>query len=151
LLPRIKKSFFAVSVKGLIRGSDDTDLTTQIIITTTHQLLRYQSAFDLVIIDEIDAFPFDGDSSLPLAANRAKKTDSTTIYLTATPRKNQRMQMSIKKLPHVFVPIRFHRNPLPVPQFRMSFSLKKDLRNHLPPQVFIKWLEKRKNPERQLL
>src|SRR5699024_12679757 len=43
------------------------------------------------------------------------------------------------------------RNPLPVTQFRMSFSLKKDLRNHLPPQVFIKWLEKRKNPERQLL
>src|SRR5699024_6750548 len=57
----------------------------------------------------------------------------------------------ITKLPHVFVPIRFHRNPLPVPQFRMIFSLKKDLRNHLPPQAFIKWLEKRKNPERQLL
>src|SRR5699024_1169396 len=41
--------------------------------------------------------------------------------------------------------------PLPVPQFRMSFSLKKDLRNNLPPQAFIKWMEKRKNPERQLL
>src|SRR5690625_7157185 len=77
--------------------------------------------------------------------------DSTTIYLTATPRKNQRMLINRKKLPHVFVPIRFHRKPLPVPQFRMSFSLKKDLRNNLPPQAFIKWMEKRKNPERQLL
>lgn len=151
LLPRIKEAFSTVSVQGLFSGSKDSDGTAQIIISTTHQLLRYQSAFELVIIDEIDAFPFHGDTSLPYAANRAKKPGNTTIYLTATPRKNQRMLINRKKLPHVFVPIRFHRKPLPVPQFRMSFSLKKDLRNNLPPQAFIKWMEKRKNPERQLL
>lgn len=151
LLPRIRKAFSDVSVQGLFSGSRDTDGTAQIIISTTHQLLRYQSAFDLVIIDEIDAFPFHGDTSLPYAANRAKKIDGTTVYLTATPRKNQRIQINRKKLPHVFVPIRFHRNPLPVPQFHMCFSLKKDLKKYSPPQAFMRWLKRRKNPRRQLL
>lgn len=151
LLPRIRQAFSNVAVQGLFSGSKDKDGTAQIIISTTHQLIRYQAAFDLVIIDEIDAFPFHADPSLAFAANRAKKPKSTTIYLTATPRQNQRMLITRKKLPHVFVPIRFHRNPLPVPIFKMCLSLKKDLKKKLPPQAFMKWLKTRGNPERQLL
>ncbi|WP_327606438.1 DEAD/DEAH box helicase [Virgibacillus tibetensis] len=151
LLPRIQQAFAEVDVQGLYGGSEEKDGTAQLILATTHQLLRYKAAFDVLIIDEIDAFPFHADASLPFAANRAKASPSTTIYLTATPRKNHQIQIARKKLPHIFVPVRFHGHPLPVPKMKMVFSLKKDLQKYMPPSSFVKWVKNRKNPTRQLL
>lgn len=151
LVPRLQKAFKHIPVQGLYGGSEDKDGTAQIIVATTHQLLRYQTAFDLLIIDEIDAFPFHADKSLPFAANRAKASESTTIYLTATPRQKQRLQITRKKLPHVFVPVRFHGQPLPVPTMKMSFTLASSLNKYEPPASLIKWLKNRINPNRQLL
>ncbi len=151
LKPRLQHAFESVSVEALYGGSTDKEGTAQLIIATTHQLLRYKEAFDLLIIDEIDAFPFHADPSLPFAARRAKKSPSTTIYLTATPRKQQQILLRRKKLPHIFVPVRYHGHPLPVPQMKMTFSLKKDLRKNMPPAAFISWIGQRKNPGRQLL
>ncbi|MFD1038889.1 DEAD/DEAH box helicase [Virgibacillus byunsanensis] len=151
LLPRIREAFSRVYVQGLYGGSKDNDATAQIIIATTHQLLRFSAAFDLLIIDEIDAFPFHADRSLPFAANRARKPIHTTIYLTATPRPKQRLQIARKKLPHIFVPIRFHGHPLPVPRLKMCLSLQKHLLKHLPPTAFMTWLTNRENKDRQVL
>ncbi|WP_264175955.1 DEAD/DEAH box helicase [Oceanobacillus halotolerans] len=151
LKPRIQQAFADVYVQALYGGSDEKDGTAQIILATTHQLLRYRQAFDLVIIDEIDAFPFHHDPSLPFAANRAKKDIHTTIYLTATPRSQQRLQIARKKLPHVFVPIRYHGHPLPVPTYKMCFTLQKDLKSDSIPRPFRKWMKTRKKPNRQLL
>lgn len=151
LLPRIRQAFAKVSVQGLYSTSEDKSANAQIIISTTHQLFRYRSAFDLMIIDEIDAFPFHADPSLPFAAKRAKKSGGTMIYLTATPSRKHRLFMASNKLPSIFVPKRFHGYPLPVPQFKMCFHLKKDLQKYRPPYNFMEWLKRRKNPERQLL
>jgi len=151
LLPRLKQAFQAVTIEALYGGSEDKAGTAQLIIATTHQLLRYKAAFDVLIIDEIDAFPFHADPSLPYAANRARKQQGTTIYLTATPRETHQKQIASNKLPHVFVPIRFHGYPLPVPKLEMCFSLKKDLQKCNLPKPFINWIKKRKNPTRQLL
>ena len=141
LLPRLRQAFATVSIQALYGGSKDRDGTAQLMIATTHQLLRYKDAFDVLIIDEIDAFPFHADPSLPFAANRAKKTEGTTIYLTATPRSNQRKEINQKKLPHVFVPIRFHGHALPVPIMKMSYSLKNELRQFHPPAALMKWIK----------
>lgn len=151
LLPRLKIAFSSILIQGLYGGSNDKDGVAQLIIATTHQLLRFKKAFDCLIIDEIDAFPFHKDPSLPYAANRAKKQISTTVYLTATPRQAQRKQISRKKLPHIFVPNRFHGNPLPVPKTKMCLTLKKDLSMYHFPKPFKTWLSKRQNPQRQLL
>jgi len=151
LKPRIQQAFAKVSVQALYGGSQDKDATAQLILATTHQLLRFKEAFDVMIIDEIDAFPYHADESLPYAANRAKNNLCTTIYLTATPRKSQKTQIQRKKLPHIFVPIRYHGHPLPVPKMKMMFSLKRNLKIYQPPPAFISWLNKRKNPLRQLL
>lgn len=151
LYPRLQQAFRAVTIQALYGGSLDKAGTAQLIVTTTHQLLRYQEAFDVIIIDEIDAFPFHADPSLPYAANRAKKSESTTVYLTATPRSKQRKRIQRKQLPHVFVPLRFHGKPLPVPKAKMCFSLKRDLQNLTIPKTIINWLKNRKNPGRQLL
>ncbi|MGL6299343.1 hypothetical protein ACR31S_01210 [Streptococcus iniae] len=42
-----------------------------IIIATTHQLLKFYRAFDLIIIDEVDAFPFVNNKMLNQALENA--------------------------------------------------------------------------------
>lgn len=151
LLPRFQQAFSSIPIQGLYGGSKENDGTAQLILATTHQLLRFQGAFDVMIIDEVDAFPFHADPALPFATNRAKKEKSTTIYLTATPRKNHRKRIQRNKLPHIFVPIRFHGNPLPVPSMKMCFSLQKSLQNYSAPESFFTWLKNRSKKNRQLL
>lgn len=151
LLPRFKEAFPNVAIEGLYGGSEDREGTAQLIIATTHQLLRFKQAFDFMIIDEIDAFPFNQDKTLRFAANRAVKGNSALAYLTATPRRKDIKRMKRKQLPHIFVPRRFHNYPLPVPKFKMSYNLKKFLKaNELPP-TFYEWFEKERKTNRQLL
>src|SRR5699024_6632945 len=77
LLPRIQRAFAKTFVQGLYGGSRDKDGTAQLIIATTHQLLRFKHAFDLLIIDEVDAFPYHNDKSLQFAAKRSVKKDKS--------------------------------------------------------------------------
>lgn len=151
LLPRFRTSFSRLDIQGLYGSSKDKNGVTQLLLATTHQLLRFRSTFDVLIIDEVDAFPYHNDSSLPFAAKRAKKQSSTTIYLTATPRKQQQLQILQKKLPHVFVATRFHGHALPVPRLKMTFTLQKDLADFSPPLSFINDLINREKKERQIL
>ncbi|SDQ25062.1 competence protein ComFA [Virgibacillus salinus] len=152
LLPRLREAFSGTYVQGLYGGSRETDGAAQLVIATTHQLLRFKNAFDVIIIDEIDAFPYHADKSLSYAANRSKREDSnTTIYLTATPRQKHQILIARKKLQHIFVPSRFHGYPLPVPAFHMCYSLQKDMKSFQPPKPFFKWYAHRKTPNHQLL
>lgn len=151
LVPRLQQAFVGISVQGLYGGSRDKDGTAQLILSTTHQLYRYKEAFDMLVIDEIDAFPFHQDETLQLTADRAKKERATTIYLTATPRRKQRMQMLYKKLDYVFVPTRFHGHPLIVPKWKYISSLKQKLQKDSLPIFVQEWLRGRNFYERQLL
>src|SRR5699024_7856228 len=86
LLPRCQAAFKDVPIHALYGGSKDKYGTAQFMIATTHQLIRYKRAFDVIIIDEVDAFPYHADRSLPFVTKRARRKNGTTIYLTATPR-----------------------------------------------------------------
>ncbi|GAB4072955.1 ATP-dependent helicase ComFA [Barrientosiimonas marina] len=151
LLPRLRSAFSGVTCQGLYGGSPEKEGSAQMMVATTHQLLRYKHAFDVMIIDEVDAFPYTHDPTLAFAAHRARREKGTLIYLTATPAADDQVRMSLGKLPHVFVPKRFHNHPLPVPILRMIPRLKKDLAEARLPESFIKWLMNRKNRERQVL
>lgn len=151
LFPRLKTAFSGVSIQALYGGSRDKDGTAQLIVATTHQLLRYRNAFDVLIIDEIDAFPFHQDTSLQYAAENAVKKVHTLIYLTATPRKIHKRQIQRKQLDHVFVPIRFHKQPLIVPKLTFCNQLSNLLATEKLPIAFTSWIKQRKNPNRQLL
>lgn len=151
LYPRFKKAFPTVDIEAIYGGSEDKYGKAQFIIATTHQLLRYCGAFDVLVIDEVDAFPYHADPSLPFASNRSIKQTGSVIYLTATPRKHQKIKMAQQKLPHIFVPVRFHGHPLPVPQCKMCFSLRKHIHQYHFPTPFITWLTNRKHHERQIL
>src|SRR5690625_798822 len=54
---RVEPVFKNISIAALYAGSKEIHENAQFIISTTHQLLRFKRAFDLLIIDEVDAFP----------------------------------------------------------------------------------------------
>ncbi|MBB6671527.1 helicase-related protein, partial [Cohnella nanjingensis] len=96
--------------------SEDRWQQTALTLATTHQLMRFQEAFDLVLIDELDAFPYHNDPMLHHAAAAARKPDGATVLLSATPPAHLRRATRRGRLPHAKVPVRYHRHPLPVPR-----------------------------------
>lgn len=116
LAPRLSKAFPAETVVTLYGGSPDRWKHGSITLATTHQLLRFRGAFDLVVIDEIDAFPYHNDPMLDFAAKGACKIGGKYIYLSATPPTPLQREAAAGRLPHAKVPARFHGHPLPVPQ-----------------------------------
>ncbi|MGG1671651.1 DEAD/DEAH box helicase [Paenibacillus sp. NRS-1783] len=119
LAPRLAIAFPHVSMVTLYGGSDERWQRGQLTLATTHQLLRYREAFDLVVIDEIDAFPYHNDPMLAFAAQAVCKPEGKFIYLSATPPILLQKEAARGLLPHAKVPVRFHRHPLPVP-FRLE-------------------------------
>jgi len=79
---------------------------------TTNQLIRFHDFFTVVIIDEVDAFPFEINKKFYNAARLALTKNSSRFYfLTATPTK------LIKSLNFetVIINERFHGSPIPIP------------------------------------
>ncbi|MDQ0918571.1 DEAD/DEAH box helicase [Paenibacillus sp. V4I5] len=140
LQPRIGRAFTNYSVVTLYGGSDQRWEQGQITIATTHQLLRFHEAFDLVIIDEIDAFPYHNNPMLAYAAAKVCKPSGTNILLSATPPRAARQAAKRGRLPHVRVPVRYHRHPLPVPQLVSVPTLKRVVQSKAMPVPLFKKL-----------
>jgi competence protein ComFA len=151
LTPRFKKVFPLTSVASLYGGSEDRHLSAALTIATTHQLLRFSKAFDMMIIDEVDAFPYTVDESLQFAVLQARKTESSLIFLTATPNELWQRQCRSGKRNYVTIPARFHRHRLPLPTFVWCGNWKKELeRNRLPLNV-LQWTRQRLQEQKQAL
>ncbi|WP_082034099.1 DEAD/DEAH box helicase [Cohnella kolymensis] len=133
LAPRLAKAFPNRTMTTLYGGSKERWESGDLTVATTHQLLRFQEAFDLVIIDELDAFPYHNDPMLQFAANKCCKKFGSTLFLSATPPAAMQRAAARGRLPCARVPVRFHQHPLPVPK-RMA----------MPPAT--RWLSKRKLP-----
>ena len=126
-----------------VYGGHHRDIEGDIVCLTTHQLFRYPNYFDLLIMDEIDAFPFKGDQILQNMFERSIK--GNYVLLTATPTDELLKEFGKpgKDLLKLFV--RFHHNPLPVPKvvlcndFNIHYKLIKQLKAFLEEnkQVFI--------------
>nr|WP_245583128.1 helicase-related protein [Paenibacillus daejeonensis] len=114
--PRIRRAFPEASVVTLYGGSEQRWEQGQITLATTHQLMRFDSAFDLVVVDEIDAYPFHGDEMLYYAAGKVRAPQGVQVLLSATPPGPLRRAARSGRLAHASVPVRYHRHPLPVPQ-----------------------------------
>ena len=139
LLPRIKKAFGNHRVVALYGGSTERFEQGDITIATTHQLFRFHKAFDLAIIDEMDAFPYHNNPMLEFAVDQVVKDEGQYLLLSATPPAYMRKQVSSGKLPHVRVPVRFHRYPLPVPQFITTQTVNQYIsKQEIPKKVEIK-------------
>jgi competence protein ComFA len=151
LTPRLKKAFPKVKVASLYGGSEDRHLYAPLTIATTHQLMRFYHAFDTIILDEVDAFPYTVEESLQYAATQARKPTSSMIYLTATPNEKWQRECRQGKRSYTTIPARFHRHPLPVPQFNWCGNWKKQLTKSKLPANILQWIQYRLQIRKQAL
>lgn len=116
LFYRIKAAFPNNKVSVVYGGHTD-QLNADIVVLTTHQLYRYPSYFKLIILDEIDAFPYKGNELLNAMFLRSLSGHS--VLMSATPSKE------ILDLYHeeghsiLELNTRFHKHPLPVPTIKI--------------------------------
>ncbi len=150
LTPRLKQAFPRVEVSSLYGGSEDKSAQGKLLISTTHQLLRLYQTFDVLIIDEVDAFPYSADRSLVFAVNQAKKEHASIIYLTATPSIEMQNRITKKDLPVVKIPRRYHGYNLPVPTFEWCGNWQKKLKKNKLPLVIDLWIKERVEINKQL-
>lgn len=115
---RLKNTFPKAKVISVF-GDQTKILTGNIIVLTTHQLFRYPNYFDLLIFDEIDAFPYAGD--FVLEAMFKKSIRGNYVILSATPSKLLLDEFS--KTDSVLTLFsRFHNKKIPVPTFVRGYG-----------------------------
>jgi len=112
LQQRLQKVFKNLNVIAVCEGN--TKITEgDLIICTAHQLYRYHKKFDLLIIDEPDAFPFKGNKVLQHIAYNSCVGEM--VYLSATPDEYLLEMVDKKKLIKLDLPIRPSNLPIPLP------------------------------------
>jgi len=97
-----------------VYGGNTKYLEGDLVVLTTHQLFRYEHYFDLLIVDEIDAFPFKGNEILEIFFKRSIKKNY--VLMSATPSDDVLEYFSKPGYAIVELYSRFHGKPLPVPK-----------------------------------
>ncbi|MGY3765295.1 DEAD/DEAH box helicase [Vagococcus vulneris] len=114
LYPRFKSAFPKTDIV-LLYGQQPIYNKSSFFVCTTHQLLRFYKMFDVLIVDEVDSFPYADSEFLKYGTKKSLKRRGLLIYLTATPTKRLMAEFSSDKQVS-FLSKRFHGFPLPVPQ-----------------------------------
>ncbi len=141
LTPRLKAVFPNTMVASYYGGSEERETPAQLVISTTHQLYRFKQAFNIMIVDEVDAFPYSYDKTLQHAVSRAVTPKHILLYLSATPSRAMKKAVINGRLSCVKIPKRFHGFPLPVPKMVWGGEWKKRLERGKLPAPFLKWLK----------
>ncbi|WP_373760603.1 DEAD/DEAH box helicase [Streptococcus ferus] len=126
---------------SLLHGQSEAYERAPLLIATTHQLIKFYQAFDLLIIDEVDAFPFVDNPMLYHALNQSLKTDGVKIFLTATSTQELDRQVKKGQLKKINLARRFHANPLVVPKTVWLPSLIPGLKKRRLPKTLLKRLQ----------
>lgn len=114
------KSLFPKADIVAVYGGHHERIYGDIIICTTHQLYRYPKTFDLLVLDEVDAFPFKGDDILYAIAKTA--CIGHIIYSTATIDERLKKEVLANNVALVSLNIRPHLKPLIVPKVVMNMK-----------------------------
>jgi len=122
LFSRIKGVFKGKRVVAVYGGHAEK-LVGDIVVLTTHQLYRYHQFFDLIILDEIDAFPFKDNRLLNSMFLRSIK--GLKIMMSATPSRDILNFFKQKDRSILELNTRFHRHPLPIPKVIRKISFLK--------------------------
>ena len=141
LTPRFQQVFPKTTIHALYGGAELSFAYAQLIVTTTHQLYRFEDAFDVMIVDEADAFPYTFDESLQKAVIKAKKQHAPIAFVTATP--SYKLLQQKKQWGYSFIPSRYHGHPLPVPRFDSLWGYDKQFQKNKIPRKLKNWTQAR--------
>lgn len=103
---RIKEQFLNLDF-GMVYGNHCQGLEQQFILCTVHQLYRFKACFDLLILDESDAFPYCNDETLRRILFQSIR--GNYIIMSAT----------LENKPDLFLKHRFHGYPIPMPKVKV--------------------------------
>lgn len=89
--------------------------------------MKFHQTFDLIIVDEVDAFPLIDNSALKRVIEMAREKDGMIHYLSATP-----TNKLLKKVGHAqgkisFLAKRYHGHPLPKIKIKFTRNWRKKL------------------------
>lgn len=140
LAPRLQCVFPRSKVIAVHGSSREKWEDADIVVSTTHQVIRFYRRFPLVVVDEADAFPYHGNPMLYRAVQRAVARGGKQLYLTATPPKKLRKSLigswrgrfSLHSKTHALLPQRYHGHPLPIPVQQVVPGLQRKIRLQQP-------------------
>lgn len=118
LTERLRKAFPTLSIIAVCEGHTSV-LSADLVLFTTHQSFRYQGSFDVLILDEVDAFPYKGNPHLEYLVKQTYKQQC--IMMSATIPKYLRKQLEESDVAHITCYERPSRHPLMVPQVIKTF------------------------------
>ncbi len=138
LEPRLREAFPITNIEALYGGIKPGIESAQLILATTHQLYRFRQAFDVIYVDEADAFPYTADITLRKAVKKAAKSFAPIHSVTATPSKKLIFEM--KKVNAIStIDRRYHGHPLPVPRYESLWNYSRHIKRGNIPHNLLKW------------
>lgn len=147
LFPRLEKAFLKNKVVAIYGGHHE-QLVGDITILTMHQISRFEHYFDVLIADEIDAFPFHNNTLLEHFFFRSSR--GMIVMMSATP--SERWMNFFPKQNILKLEKRFHGFPIPIPEIIvyagiMRFlyvikALRKFIQEKKPCLIFVDTIEK---------
>ena len=116
LIVRFQAYFPKTNICGLYQDMS-LDETADIYITTPHQLIKFYQEFDLLIIDEVDAFPYYQNDYLYRLVKKSLKHNGLLFYISATMPDDFRELIQRNHFEYCLIPERFHQKDLVIPEF----------------------------------
>lgn len=113
---RMKEYFPNTSISVLFSGESLKE-NSQLIILTPQQLIKFYKEFDLMIIDEVDAFPFVNNPFLDRLVAKSKNEQAVLIYMSATITYKYKKEIKNNLLEFHLISRRYHKRDLAVPVF----------------------------------
>lgn len=110
---RLKDAFVTARI-DLLYADEKIETDYVFTVCTVHQLYNFIEHFDVIIVDEVDAFPLVGDKILESQIRRALTKTGSCILLTATP--NRALLRGFKNTEIVTIKRRYHGQKLTMPE-----------------------------------
>ena len=104
-----------------VYGGHNSVLEGDIICLTTHQLFRYEKYFDLLILDEVDAFPYKDNDVLESFFERSVRGNH--VLMSATP--SEKLLSKYHQKDHDVVTLfkRYHGKKIPEPSIFVNLKI----------------------------
>lgn len=131
LASRFKRDFPSARIAALYGGSPDRWVAADLYLATAQQVLRFYKYFQLVIIDELDAFPYHNNPRLQFFVDRALRPGGQRILMSATPPAEWVKELAGSKTAFHILPRRFHGHPLPEPGIFITRDYRRIIANFL--------------------
>ncbi|WP_246163792.1 DEAD/DEAH box helicase family protein [Weissella coleopterorum] len=125
LARRIEKNFSGEFL--ILHGNQHHIKYNQLVICTIQQLMKFHQTFDLIIVDEVDAFPLIDNSALKRVIEMAREKDGVIHYLSATPTNKLLKEVGHAQGKVSFLAKRYHGHPLPKIKIKFTRNWRKKL------------------------